>query len=216
MKIDFIDVRRAYFHAKACREVYVSLPPEDWEEGKCGKLQKAMYGTRDAAQNWEYAYVEAMEEIGFKRGMATPCAFYMAERNLRVVVHGDDFTVLGQEADLDWFRRKISEKYEVKFRGRIGPGSGDDKSIRILNRVVTWTEEGIEYEADQRHAEIIIKGLGMQADSKGVATPGNKREWTPEDEKELSPRDATAYRACVASGNYLTQDRTDIQYAVKE
>ena len=176
MKIDFIDVRRAYFHAKARREVYVSLPPEDWEEGKCGKLQKATYGTRDAAQNWEYAYVEAMEEIGFKRGRATPCAFYMAERNLRVVVHGDDFTVLGQEADLDWFRRNISEKYEVKFRGRIGLGSGDDKSIRILNRVVTWTEEGIEYEADQRHAEIIIKGLGMQAESKGVATPGNKRE----------------------------------------
>ena len=51
MKIDFIDVRRAYFHAKARREVYVSLPPEDWEEGKCGRLQKAMYGTRDAAQN---------------------------------------------------------------------------------------------------------------------------------------------------------------------
>ena len=107
----------------------------------------------------------------------------MAERSLRVVVHGDDFTVLGQEADLDWFRRKISEKYEVKFRGRIGPGNNDDKSIRILNRVVTWTEEGIEYEADQRHAEIIVKSLGMQSDSKGVATPANKREWTPEDER---------------------------------
>ena len=206
MKLDFIDVRRAYFHAKARREVHVSLPPEDWEDGKCGKLQKAMYGTRDAAQNWEYAYVEAMEEIGFKRGTATPCAFYMAEKNLRLVLHGDDFTVLGLEADLDWFRRKISEKFEVKFRGRIGPGISDDKSIRILNRVVTWTDGGIEYEADQRHAEIIVKSLGMQADSKGVATPGSRREWTPEDEKELSTEDATAYRACVARGNYLTQD----------
>merc|ERR1712163_70814 len=29
MKLDFIDVRRAYFHAKARREVYVTLPPED-------------------------------------------------------------------------------------------------------------------------------------------------------------------------------------------
>ena len=56
----------------------------------------------------------------------------------------------------------------------------------------------------------------MQADSKEVATPGIRREWTPEDEKELSPEDATAYRACVARGNYLAQDRTDIQYAVKE
>ena len=65
----------------------------------CGKLKKSMYGTRDAAQNWEHAYVEQLEKLGFKRGLATPCAFYMKEKELRVVVHGDDFTVLGREED---------------------------------------------------------------------------------------------------------------------
>ena len=87
------------------------------------------------------------------RGRATPCAFFMKDKNVRVVVHGDDFTVLGHEEDLDWFRRVISETFEVKFRGRVGPGDNDDKSIRILNRVIEWTEEGILYEADQRRAE---------------------------------------------------------------
>ena len=57
-KIDFIDVRRAYFHAPARRLVYVKLPPEDEQEGMCGKLIKALYGTRDAAQNWEHAYID--------------------------------------------------------------------------------------------------------------------------------------------------------------
>ena len=56
MKMDFIDVRRAYFHADAIRDVYIKLPPEDDEPGMCGKLTKSMYGTRDAAQNWEYEY----------------------------------------------------------------------------------------------------------------------------------------------------------------
>ena len=65
-KLEFIDVRRAYFHAKARRMVYVRLPEEDHEEGKCGRLVKAMYGTRDAAQNWECEYVEFMEGIGFR------------------------------------------------------------------------------------------------------------------------------------------------------
>ena len=46
---------------------------------------------------------------------------------MRLVVHGDDFTVLGLEEDLDWSRRKFSEVFEVKFRGRIGPAEGDDK-----------------------------------------------------------------------------------------
>ena len=72
MNIDFINVRRAYFHAEARRKVYVKLPEEDCTEGYCGRLKKAMYGTRDAAQNWEYAYVAFMEKIGFNRGAASP------------------------------------------------------------------------------------------------------------------------------------------------
>ena len=42
MKLDFIDVRRAYFHAEARRKVYVRLLPEDHMEGVCGSPNKAM------------------------------------------------------------------------------------------------------------------------------------------------------------------------------
>ena len=123
---------------------------------------KALYGTRDAAQNWEHAYIDFLESIGFKSGLATPCMFFHAARVIRVVVHGDDFTVLGRSDNLDWFRQRISSHFEVKFRGRLGPEGTDDKAIRILNRVVTWTCDGIEYEADQRHAEIILQHLGLR------------------------------------------------------
>ena len=75
-KLEFIDVRRAYVHAEARRLVYVKLPIEDNEEGKCGRLLKAMYGARDAAQNWEMEYVEFMESIGSSRGKSTPCVFW--------------------------------------------------------------------------------------------------------------------------------------------
>ena len=121
-----------------------------------------------------------------------------------------------QEEDLDWFRRQIGKVFEVKFRGRIGPDVEDEKHIRILNRVVQWTDEGLEYEADQRHAEIIVNKLGLEMNSKGVSTPGCKRECDPSEENELDTKDATTYRALVARGNYLSQDRSDIQFAVKE
>ena len=62
MKLDFIDVRRAYFQAKARRPVYIKLPEGDWEEGKVGKLIKSMYGTHDAAQNWEEEYSDTLED----------------------------------------------------------------------------------------------------------------------------------------------------------
>ena len=77
MKLEFIDVRRAYFQANAVRDVFVELPEEDAEEGMCGMLLKSMYGTRDAAQNWECSYVGAMIEMGLKGGLQFHVCFIM-------------------------------------------------------------------------------------------------------------------------------------------
>ena len=44
----FADVSRAYFNAKAIRDVFIKLPQEDpryGEPGICGKLMLSMYGT---------------------------------------------------------------------------------------------------------------------------------------------------------------------------
>jgi hypothetical protein len=148
MKMDFIDIRRAFFHADAIRDVYVELPEEDNEEGMCGKLLKSMYGTRDAVQNWEEAYSTFMTNVGFRRGKASPCMFYHKDRNLRVVLHGDGFTIVGLEKDLNWFQERIKERFEVKVRGRIGKGE-DLKAIRILNRIVSWFPDPPHILSDQ-------------------------------------------------------------------
>ena len=51
MKLDFIDIRRAYYHAEARRKVYIKLPEGDEEEGMCGILYKSLEGTHDARKN---------------------------------------------------------------------------------------------------------------------------------------------------------------------
>ena len=111
MKIDFIDISRAFFQADAIRKVYVQLPQEDYQEGMCGKFGKSMYGTRDAAQNWSDTYVRLMEKIGFTKGTSCPCAFWHKMKEIRVVVHGDDFTALGWEQQFEWFWQKMLEQF---------------------------------------------------------------------------------------------------------
>ena len=135
-----------------------------------------------------------------------------------MVVNWDGFAILGDEQDLDWLRRSISDRYEVKFRGFAGRGEKDDKSIRILNRIAEWREDSIRYEADQRHAELIVKHLGLGGgNAKAVTTPGQKRTKEEEgDEEELASAEATKYRALTARAMFLAQDRTDIGFAVKE
>ena len=82
MKMAFMDTNRAYWQADAKREMYVELPAEDEEEGKCAKLNKAMYGTRAAAHSWEDTCRKANEEWGFDIGKASPCIMHHAEKDI--------------------------------------------------------------------------------------------------------------------------------------
>ena len=40
----------------------------------------------------------------------------------------------------------MSAEYEVKIGPRLGPGENDPKEMRVLNRVVTWHDDRVEYE----------------------------------------------------------------------
>ena len=215
-KLLFIGVSRAYFYAPARRPVYVALPQEDYEEGMCGRLNVSMYGTRDAAANWEAKYADHLVLNGFRRGKSSPCVFWHPITGVRCVVHGDDFTFAGEEEELRKCTEMMKAEYEVKVRGLLGPDKDDDKSITILNRCVEWTPQGIRYEADPRHVEILVKQLDL-ANTKPVTTPGVKGAPIPEEEdSHLDPSSATQFRQLIARCNFLCHDRVDIQYAVKE
>ena len=145
-----------------------------------------------------------------------PCSSTHKTRDLRLVVHGDDFTILGCDADLDYFQMGIQTEFDVKVRGRLGGGKDDDKCMRILNRIIRWTDAGLRIEADPRHVEILIKEMGLE-EANSVKTPGVKdRERDENNEQPLDRAEASLYRSCVARANYLAQDRADIAYAVKE
>ena len=81
---------------------------------------------------------------------------------------------------------------------------------------MTWTEEGIEYEGDQRHVEICLKELGLGEDSKEVTTPGEKSQRKNQSKEVLGRDESKKFRGIAARLNYLGQDRSDIQNAVKE
>ena len=64
-----VDVSRAYMYAKCRNEMYVELCPEAYEEDGdekcCWRLDKAMYGTRSAAQDWQHEIKRRMLSIGY-------------------------------------------------------------------------------------------------------------------------------------------------------
>ena len=86
-------------------------------------------------------------------------------------MHGDDFTTSGEHLELNWFENTMEKHYEMTVGPRLGPGPNDAKEARALNRVVKWTDLGVEYEADPRQAERLISECGLDG-SKVMSTPG--------------------------------------------
>ena len=68
---------------------------------------RCVYGTRDAGKLWEDTYTQALEHSGFTTGMANPCVFDHRVKDITIVVHGDDFTALGTDDDLDWYEKAL-------------------------------------------------------------------------------------------------------------
>ncbi len=50
---------------------------------------------------------------------ASTRVFYREQKHIRVVVHGDDFTILGASKTLGWFRGVVQQHLEVKFKSRL-------------------------------------------------------------------------------------------------
>jgi hypothetical protein len=128
-----IDIRRAYFYAPAQRLVYVEIPAEDFEPGdeqRCGRLNGSLYGTRDAASNWDREISQFMDKEGFIKGSASPCIYRHRNMDVAGLVHGDDIVLEGKRSDLEKIRENFKKKYEIRG-DMIGLGRGLNRAQSI-------------------------------------------------------------------------------------
>lgn len=216
LEVSLVDISRAYLNAEIGREVYVELPQEAGaDRSQVGLLKKCLYGTRDAAQGWERTYQRALGKIGARRGKSSSCIFHYARLQVSVVAHGDDFFSVGSRVALDEFEASLLAEFEGKTKDRLR-APGDE--FRILNKIVRRTEARCEWEADQRHAELIEAATSLDGDSRELAQPGRKltaKELEAET-CELGDAEAHEYRARVARANFLAADRPNIAFKVKK
>jgi hypothetical protein len=214
-----LDVKRAFLHGVATRLIYVELPDEESENGKyIGRLNKTLYGTRDAPVAWLRAVKADMEALGFLECKVTTGVYVHPTRDIRVVTHVDDFLVAGELADLEWLRDEMTKKYELKVQ-IAGWDHGDGKELSFLGRTIKLSSEGVIMEGDDRHVKRLLEEWNMQSCS-AVSTPYVKPSHVPETSanedstaKDLPAKDATLYRRAAARVNYIALDRPDLSFA---
>ena len=84
-----------------------------------------------------------------------------------MVVHGEDFIVVGCGDDLDWLSQELNEKLELVHKARLGLGYDSDATL--LNRVV-YNDSGLTWET---------RPTTRRACSSRTRTPGGASEGEP-------------------------------------
>ncbi|CAE7521947.1 RE1 [Symbiodinium sp. CCMP2592] len=121
-----------------------------------------------------------------------------------------DFRCAGDAAALD---RLLDEDLCAHCEITTGPLEAEGVSVEVLGKTKTRLPGCILTAPDPKHAENIIKALGLKP---GEKSPVPSRKPDLSDTTPLEAGDAARYRSAVGPGIYLSADRRDIQYAVKE
>ena len=133
------------------------------------------------------------------------------------IVHGDDFVWDGRDEDLDWVR-KVLDNYERKNRVRLWCGPNDGGKIDMRGRVIERTHEGITWQGDPRHFDLLQEYFGMDDKTKVLTTSGYQgdSELCELREAELSMEECEASGMLAARLNYMSQDDPWLQFLAKE
>lgn len=175
-----MDIKKAHSAPKCDQDVYVELPAEtEVQADECGKVAHWLYGCCPAAQAWEEHYSALLVEHGLVRLKSVPVAFARKSRGLLGVVHGDDFVFADLDEDLNFVPNILEATYELTNRGRLGSGAGDVRKIGMPGRQIELTSEGVTWEGDPRHKDILSKCFGMDKSVKTLSKDGH-----PEDQSE--------------------------------
>lgn len=220
LKMKLLDISRAHFYGESRRSVYCNLPEGDEQAGKCARLVRTIYGTQDASSVWQDTYTELLKSHNISNGRAWPALFYDPATDARFLVHGDDFVILADEIGQKKIEKILAEKFEFRIDGSLGPEEQDGTVMTVLNRILEFDKEKgiLRYEADPRHAEMIVKQLSLDGPGvKPVATPGEKQkgEDALKEFPTLDPERSKLYRSLVMRAAYLSLDRADLCEAVK-
>ena len=141
---------------------------------------KIMYGTQDASHIWQLDHVNLIceESGGFRRSKHNATLFHNSNEHVKLAVHGDDFVCLSDDDGLNPIDTLPKPKCAAKNLGTLGFEDSDAKSLLLLNHVfrvgTDQTGHFLDAEPDLRHASLIIKESGCNANTKKGSTPREK------------------------------------------
>jgi hypothetical protein len=117
---DQLDAINAFTNSRIDEEVYVRCADGYEEEGKCWKLNRALYGLRRSPLLWFRDFSDTLTKLGLVQVPEAQCLFVSS--TIIVFFYVDDICILSHpshKAEATEFRTKLMEAYEFREIGEL-------------------------------------------------------------------------------------------------
>lgn len=206
-----MDVKTAYLHAPMDVVVYMEQPEGFETKSKTGehlvcKLNKSLYGLKQAGRNWNMLLHEHLTENGFIQNDADHCVYSRESENGKVIllVWVDDLIIAASD---DTLLCEVKEMMKRRFKMKdMGP-------LKHFLGIDFRQSEGEISMTQTRHIERMLEKFGM-SECKPRTTPCEQKL---DFDSEGEVIDSTGYREIVGSLIYImTCTRPDLGWVVSK
>ncbi|CAB0004157.1 unnamed protein product [Nesidiocoris tenuis] len=177
--------------------------PEGYDSnGKICKLQKALYGLRQASERWHSRLVTVLKKLGLKPMITDQCIFVNKNRSLILAIHVDDGLLFGKNLkEMDSLLKSMKNEFELTVV---------DNPSTFLGMEFEKTKDSIKI-TQKAYTESVLRKFRMM-ESNPAPTP--LVSYKPQDQDKVK-KSAYPYREAVGALLYLsTKTRPDISFAV--
>ncbi|KAK8559203.1 hypothetical protein V6N12_042485 [Hibiscus sabdariffa] len=214
-----MDVKTAFLNGKLEEDVYMTQPegfvtPEDAR--KVCKLQRSIYGLKQASRSWNLRFNEAIQEFGFIRNEDEPCVYKKFSGSIVsfLVLYVDDILIIGNDIPtLQSTKTWLSSCFSMKDLGEaayiLGVKIYRDRSRRLLGL------------SQSTYIDKVLKRSSMEESKRGFLPMRHgislSKEMCPSTPQERERMSQIPYASAIGSIMYaMICTRPDLSYALSE
>jgi hypothetical protein len=209
LEIHHMDVETAFLNGDLSEEIYMEIPEgyDRVEKGTVCRLQKTLYGLKQASREWNTKFSQELKRHGFKQCVTDPCVFIggnSVDKTL-IGVFVDDNVIVGKPHRILEAKAILNNLFKMKDLGVLKKIVG----IRVIDSDNRISMDQEEYIKD------ILSKFNM-GNCKPISTPLAIKNRNHKENNELF-QDETLFKQLVGSLIYLSNNtRPDICYAVNQ
>ncbi|KAK9057134.1 hypothetical protein SSX86_024501 [Deinandra increscens subsp. villosa] len=202
-----LDVNNAFMHGDLDEDIYMK-PPQGMHlpSSQCLKLQKSLYGLKQASRLWYGKLSSALLQLGYKRSSNDHSLFFktMMGSVVYLAVYVDDIILTGNnQAEIDHVKAFLDSTFKIKDLGFLNYFLG----IEVLQH-----SDGLIL-TQRKFAKDLIAEFSPPIPSPVSSPLPSVSNLKLNEGEPLS--DPLQYRRLIGKLNYLTSTRPDISFAVQ-